>query len=104
MFWESEQVKEWRVLAEDLWAEIVRQFFNFAEWLQNLSTAEQTIGICIFIVFLVYLIVRRSSRDKDPGGNQRQFTGAFMVVLLIAFGVGWSFDLEAGSLSYIFDR
>jgi len=102
MFWESEEFEPYRDYALTLWDEALRQFDNASEWIRNLSVAEQTVGICVFTVFLVYLIFNASRRDKDPGSTNRQFSGALFVVIVIAFGVGWSFDQSAGSLSWVF--
>lgn len=103
MFWESEEFEPYREWGLELWAEMVRQFYKFAEWVRDLSVAEQTLGICLFTVFLIYLIFNASRRDKDPGSTNRQFSGALFLVIVIAFGVGWSFDYSAGALSWLFE-
>jgi len=102
MFWESEEFAPYREWGLVLWDEMVRQFYKFSDWMGDLSVAEQTLGICVFTVFLIYLIFNASKRDKDPGSTNRQFSGALFLVVVIAFGVGWSFDMSAGTLSWLF--
>ncbi|MEL6830248.1 MAG: hypothetical protein AAFO63_08935 [Pseudomonadota bacterium] len=103
MFWESEEFEPFREWGLELWAEMVRQFYKASDWVRDLGVAEQTLGICIFTIFLIYLIFNASRRDKNPGSNSRQFSGALFLVIVIAFGVSWSFELTAGSLAWLFE-
>ncbi len=86
-------VEEVQALGDDLY-----------HWVTNLSDEERVIGICLFIVVLIYMIFSRRVRKETGTGNGRQFTGALVLVVIFAFGAGWGFDSNAGSLSYIFDR
>ena len=71
-------------------------------WITNLSHEERLIGICLFILVLIYMIFSRQIRKNTNPGTGRQFTGALILVMLFAFGVGWNFDFQAGSLSHLF--
>ncbi len=73
-------------------------------WFSDLTVAERTLGVCGFIVFLIALMVNAARHDRDPGSGSRQFSGALFVVVTVAFGLGWSLDHSAGSLSYLFGR
>ncbi|MGC6500120.1 MAG: hypothetical protein ACON4C_08000 [Henriciella sp.] len=75
-----------------------------ALWFSGLNTAERTLGVCGFIVFLIALMVGAARRDRDPGSDLRQFSGALVLVVTVAFGLGWGFDQGPGSFSYLFGR
>lgn len=95
-------------LYEAAWNQFVIELRDYAsdvlEWLQDLSIGEQLLGLAAFVMVLMFLIVSKARKSDDPGGNGRQFTGAMLLVIIIAFGVGWSVDPGAGSLSHIFAR
>jgi len=75
-----------------------------AHWFSSLSVAERTLGVCGFIVFLIFLMVNAARQDRDPGSGSRQFSGALVLVVTVAFSLGWGLDQSAGSLSYLFGR
>ncbi|MEM6535886.1 MAG: hypothetical protein AAF613_09630 [Pseudomonadota bacterium] len=94
--------------ATDLWDLFVVEVKALGDdlyyWVTHLSDEERTIGICIFIVVLMFMIFsRRVKKNTDPG-TSRSFTGAFFLVVIFAFGAGWSMDHSAGSLSHLFKR
>jgi len=74
------------------------------DWIGTLSIGEKIIGMSLFVLVLMYLIVSRSRKKMDPGSNSRQFTGALILVVIFAFGAGWSMDTGSGSLSHLFGR
>lgn len=94
--------------AKDLWDLFVIEVTALGEdlyyWVTHLSDEERTIAICIFIVVLMFMIFSRRLKQNDEPGTGRNFTGAFFVVVILAFGAGWSMDTSAGSLSHLFKR
>ncbi len=88
-------VVEVTALGEDLYS-----------WVTNLSDNERVIGICLFIMVLIYMIFSRRVRKNTDSGNGRQFGGALLLVLIFAFGAGWNMDVNssAGSLAHVFQR
>lgn len=73
-------------------------------WVEGLSTGEKVIGMCLFALVLLFLIVSKARKKSDPGSNRRQFGGALILVVIFAFGAGWSVDTSGGSLSHLFGR
>ncbi len=90
------------------WNQLVielRSFFSEIQaWTQGLSMGEKVIGLCLFALILMFLIVTMARKKTDPGSNGRQFTGALVLVVIFAFGTGWSLDTSSGSLSHLFGR
>ncbi|MEE9380445.1 MAG: hypothetical protein V3V03_03485 [Hyphomonadaceae bacterium] len=66
-------------------------------WLQRLSESEKLLGLCIFILVLLYFVIRRPSDQKESGAMGRQFAMALVVVVFFSFGIGWLVDDGAGS-------
>lgn len=95
-------------LYEAAWNQFVIELRDYAgdvgEWLGNLSIGHQILGLCAFVMVLMFLIVNSARRKADPGSNGRQFTGAMLLVIIMAFGVGWTVDGGTGSLSHLFHR
>ena len=94
--------------SQDVWELFVREVQLLGDdlyhWVTTLSDQERMIGICVFILVLMYMIFsRRVKKDVDTGSG-RQFSGALLLVIIFAFGAGWSMDTSAGSFSYIFSR
>ena len=76
------------------------------DWVTTLSNEERVIGICLFIIVLIYMIFSRRVRKNTDTGSGRQFGGALVLVLIFACGAGWNMDVEtsAGAFSHIFQR
>lgn len=95
-------------LYEAAWNQFVIELRDYAsdavDWMTNLSAGHQILGLCAFAMVLMFLIVNASRRKADPGSNGRQFTGAILIIVIMAFGVGWTFDGGTGSLSHLFQR
>lgn len=95
-------------LYEAAWNQFVIELRDYAsdvaDWLANMSIGHQILGLCAFVMVLMFLIVNASRRKADPGSNGRQFTGAILIVIIMAFGVGWTVDGGTGSLSHLFQR
>lgn len=73
-------------------------------WLMNLSDGEKILGLCAFVLVLMLIIVSKARRNEDPGSNGRQFSGALVLVMIFAFGAGWTIDSGTGSLAHLFGR
>ena len=72
--------------------------------IETLSMTEKVMGLCLFVFVLMMFILNASRRNVDPGSNGRQFTGALVLVVIFAFGAGWTVDTGSGSLAHIFGR
>ncbi|MEQ3745039.1 MAG: hypothetical protein ABNH53_02235 [Henriciella sp.] len=73
-------------------------------WLLSLSDGEKILGLCAFVLFLLLMIVSKARRNEDPGSNGRQFSGALVLVMIFAFGTGWTLDAGNGSFAHLFGR
>ncbi len=73
-------------------------------WLLSLSDGEKILGLCAFVLVLMLIIVSKARRNEDPGSNGRQFSGALVLVLIFAFGAGWTLDAGDGSFAHLFGR
>lgn len=73
-------------------------------WIMDLSIGEQLLGLCAFVMVLMLFILTKARKKEDPGSNSRQFTGALVLVIIFAFGAGWTLDTGDGSLSHLFGR
>ncbi len=95
-------------LYEAAWKQVMidlRAYLGVVQsWIETLSETEKVVGLCVFVVVLMILIVNRSRRKRDPGSNGRQFTGALVLVVIFAFGAGFTVDTSGGSLSHLFGR
>ncbi|MEO1643001.1 MAG: hypothetical protein AAFR74_06655 [Pseudomonadota bacterium] len=93
---------------EAAWNQFVIEFRDWIagvqSWLETLSTGEKIIGISLFTLALLTMIVMQAKAKSDPGSNSRQFTVALVLVVIFAFGAGWTLDSGAGSLSHLFGR
>ncbi|MDJ0921120.1 MAG: hypothetical protein QNI84_08320 [Henriciella sp.] len=91
----------WNQLLIDL-----RRHFDMAvDYVNTLSEAEKLMGVGIFVaVFLIMLLMLAATKNSHSGGNGRQFSGALFVVIVVAFGVGWTWDTSSGSLAHLFGR
>ena len=70
----------------------------------DFGTGEKLLGLSAFAMFVMFLIVSKSRKKEDPGSNGRQFTGALVLVMIFAFGAGWTLDTGNGSMAYLFGR
>ncbi|MEM5515977.1 hypothetical protein WNY37_03380 [Henriciella sp. AS95] len=86
----------------DVKAEGVRLYHETIHWLMQRSDAEQLVIACIFILLLLWLMIRMSMRKKD-GGTGRNFGGSVVLIMVFAFGLGWMLDSGGGSLSFMFN-
>ena len=77
---------------------------DFMYWVQHLSFEERLLGLCLFVFVLMMLMFNYSRRDRDPGSNKRQLSGAVVLVVLFAIGSTWILDSGSGRLSGLFDR
>jgi hypothetical protein len=73
-------------------------------WLMSLSDGEKILGLCAFVLFLLLMIISKARRNEDPGSNGRQFSGALVLVMIFAFGAGWTLDAGNGSFAHLFGR
>ncbi len=97
---------------KDLYKAALNQFVSEAQfyagqaqdYLVNLSMGERLLGLCAFIMLVMYIIVSRARRKYNPGSHGRQFVAAVILVSIVAFGTGWTFDSGEGSMSGLFMR
>lgn len=93
---------------EAAWNQFVIEFRSWIGdvqvWIDTLTTGEKIIGICLFALALLTMIIMKSKSKSDPGSNGRQFTVALVLVVIFAFGAGWTLDTGSGSLSHLFGR
>ena len=71
---------------------------DFSVWLSRLSEAEQLLGLCLFILVLFFLVVRRPNEQKQSGAMGRQFAMALLIVTIFGFGIGWLIDDGAANV------
>ena len=69
----------------------------------DLSLEERVLGLCVFILFLIYVIVTRARRRYNPGSVGRQFATAVLVLGVVMFGGNIIFGTGAGAYSGLFD-
>lgn len=77
---------------------------DIADWINALTTGEKVIGLCLFALALLALMVNQARAKNTPGSNSRQFTVALSLVVIFAFGSGWTLDTGAGSFAHVFGR
>lgn len=94
----------YETLLERLLDEAQKAKTEFMYWVQHLSYEERLLGICLFVFVLMMLMFNYSRRDRDPGSQKRQFSGAIVLVVLFAFGASWILDSGSGQLSHLFAR
>ena len=68
----------------------------------DLSSAERGLALCLFILFLIYLIVARARRKYNPDNIGRQFVGAVVVIGMVLYGADILFDHSPGAYSNLF--
>ncbi|MGB3627152.1 MAG: hypothetical protein WA989_15075 [Henriciella sp.] len=77
-------------------------YHDVVHWLGQRSDGEQIVIGCVFILLLLWLIVRMSMRKENDAGAGRNFGGSVLLVMIFAFGIGWMIDSGSGSLSFVF--
>ncbi|GGB74384.1 hypothetical protein [Henriciella pelagia] len=85
----------------DIMTEVSRRYEATVHWLMQRNDAEQLIIACVFILLLLWLMIRRSMRNKD-GSTSRNFGGSVVLIMIFAFGLGWMLDSGGGSLAFMF--
>ena len=73
-------------------------------WVQRLSDGEKIVGMILFALLLLLLIVSKSGRRNHQASDGRQFSGAFLLVVLFSFGAGWMLESGPGGYAYLFNR
>lgn len=68
----------------------------------SLNDAERGLALCMFILFLIYLIIARARRKYNPGSVGRQFVGAVFLVGMVLFVSDILFDATPGAYSNLF--
>jgi len=69
----------------------------------DLTLEERLLGLCVFILFLIYVIVTRARRKYNPGSISRQFATAVLVLGVVMFGGNIIFGTGAGAYSGLFE-
>lgn len=82
--------------------EVSFYFDEVRDYFLDLSSAERGLALCVFILFLVYLIVARARRKYNPGSIGRQFVGAMILVGMVVFAGDILFDHSPGAYSNLF--
>lgn len=73
--------------------------------LETMSPEEQLAGMCAFVLSLLILTVITPKKEKDVNASKgRQFTAALALVMIFAFGAGWTMETGPGSMSWVFAR
>ncbi len=99
-----------RGTSSELYQRAIDQFmidvrFYFGEmdtFFSDLSLEERLLALCVFILFLIYIIVTRARRKYNPGSLGRQFATAVLVLCAVFLGGGILFGSEPGSWGGIF--
>ncbi|MEM7328761.1 MAG: hypothetical protein AAF437_08485 [Pseudomonadota bacterium] len=68
----------------------------------DLTLEERLLALCVFIMFLIYVIVARARRKYNPGSLGRQFATAVLVLGVVMIGGNILFGKGAGAYSGIF--
>lgn len=87
---------------EKFMSEVTYYLSDAKEYLIDLSMTERVFGLCIFILFLIYLIIARARRKYNPGSIGRQFVGAVIVVSAVLFAGDILFDHTPGAYASLF--
>ncbi|MEM1087045.1 MAG: hypothetical protein AAGH90_04895 [Pseudomonadota bacterium] len=91
---------------EALWNQLVIDFRSWIQgvqsWIAGLSLAEQIIGISLFALSLLIMIILKANAKSNPGSKSRQFSVALILVIIFAFGAGWTLEGGSGSLAHLF--
>lgn len=82
--------------------EVTFYFGEVRNYFIDLSDAERGLALCIFIMFLIYLIIARARRKYNPGSIGRQFVGAMILVGMVLYGADILFDYSPGAYSNLF--
>ncbi len=75
----------------------VRDFFI------GLNSAERGLVLCLFILFLIYLIIARARRKYNPGSIGRQFVGAIVLIGAVVLVSDIAFDATPGAYRNLFE-
>lgn len=75
----------------------VRDFFT------GLSYAERGLVLCLFILFLIYLIIARARRRYNPGSIGRQFLGAVVLIGVVVLVSDIAIDATPGAYRDLFE-
>ena len=100
-----------RQMSSDLYERALSQFLNESRFyveevrtfLLDLTMGERLLGLCAFIMFLMYLIVSRARRKYNPGSYGRQFAAAVLLVGIVVYGSSIMFGDGAGSYRRFFE-
>lgn len=101
----SIDIRRFMALWDDFPATLRKWFRSFEQWLSEMSPEEQLTGLCVFVLVLLVLTVITPKKAKDVDASKgRQFTAALVIVMIFAFGAGWTMETGPGSLSGLFAR
>ncbi|MEM9939281.1 MAG: hypothetical protein AAF768_10570 [Pseudomonadota bacterium] len=101
----SSEVSPYQAAWNQFVIEVRTHIDSAADYVRELSEAEKLMGVGLFVtLFLIMILVLLSSTKNSSGGNSRQFSGALFVVIVVAFGVGWTWDSNGGGLAHLFGR
>ncbi|MEL6861586.1 MAG: hypothetical protein AAGL11_07100 [Pseudomonadota bacterium] len=87
---------------EEFMGEVGFYMSEVREYFIDLSMPERVFALCLFILFLVYLIVARARRKYNPGSLGRQFVGAVVLVGIVLLIGNVMFDHTPGAYSSLF--
>lgn len=77
---------------DKLFLEGERLVHDIDVWISRLNDGEKVLGLCLFILLLFFLILRKPNSHKNSGGAGRQFAFALVIVIIASFGAGWLFE------------
>ena len=87
---------------EEFKGEVIFYASEVRDYFIDLSMPERVLGLCLFVLFLIYLIVARARRKYNPGSIGRQFIGAAILIGIVVMLGDIMFDHSPGAYSGMF--
>lgn len=87
---------------EEFIGEVSFYVIEVRDYFVELSLPERVFALCVFILFLIYLIIARARRKYNPGSIGRQFIGAMILVGAVLIVGDIMFDHTPGAYSGLF--
>lgn len=88
---------------EEFMGEVSFYLNEVREYFIDLSMPERVFGLCMFILFIIYLIIARARRKYNPGSIGRQFFGAMILIGMVLLVGDIMFDHTPGAYSGMFE-
>ncbi|MEO0607575.1 MAG: hypothetical protein AAFY82_05045 [Pseudomonadota bacterium] len=88
---------------EEFLGEVSFYLMEVRDYFVELTMPERVFALCMFILFLIYLIVARARRKYNPGSIGRQFVGAVILIGAVLIVGDIIFDHTPGAYSGLFE-